>query len=154
VHSGYAHYRRDLLRRGVELYELRPTSESVVQAQEKGLFGSSGASLHAKTFVFDRRTVFVGSFNLSPRSVSLNTEIGLLVESEELAADVLEAFERITRPELSWRLALTGEGGGESIVWLGEEHGEPVRLLDEPGSTWQRRMQVSFLSLLPIETQL
>ncbi len=108
VHSGYRKYGKAMLRKGVELYEIRPVLEPPEEERDKARrrFGSSGASLHAKTLVFDRRTVFVGSANLDPRSARLNTELGIVVTSPELARQVAAIFETVTRPEYSFRLAL------------------------------------------------
>ena len=80
VHSGYAKYRKDLLRDGVELYEMNKRLTPQQRKEKKGPHGSSKASLHAKSFVFDRQTVFIGSLNLDPRAVVINTENGLLIE--------------------------------------------------------------------------
>ena len=83
VHAGYARYRKGLLRAGVRLYELKPGS--TVGGGRLGLPGRSGTSLHAKTFALDEAQLFVGSFNLDPRSAELNTEMGLLIDSPALA---------------------------------------------------------------------
>ena len=115
VHAGYSRYRRPLLESGVELYEVkatarRPGEQKARSGSGPGLGGSSRASLHAKVFVFDRRELFVGSLNLDPRSVSLNTEIGLVFESPELAA--LAAREIMGAVSgAAYRLALVPPGG-------------------------------------------
>ena len=72
VHAGYHRYREGLLESGVRLYELKPDAIRETRAKgDKGGFGGSRASLHAKTFFFDRRAVFIGSLNLDPRSIQL-----------------------------------------------------------------------------------
>ena len=81
VHSGYARYRTPLLEAGVALFELKPRGEL-----DSSLFGSSGASLHTKAFVVDDAAGFIGSFNIDPRSISLNTEMGLLFHDRDAAA--------------------------------------------------------------------
>ncbi len=86
VHGGYANYRKRLLRTGVKLYEMRPQ----VTQSEASLFGSSGASLHTKAFVVDDRYGFVGSFNIDPRSIDLNTEMGVLFDDVPLALALRE----------------------------------------------------------------
>jgi putative cardiolipin synthase len=154
VHAGYSRYRKDLLRAGVELYELKPTGEVHRSAQRRGLLGSSSASLHAKTFVVDGDEVFVGSLNLDPRSVSLNTELGLVVEGEELASRQIDSFERIVSPELSWRVQLDEQGRRDRLVWEGTEAGVPERHAKDPDTSWWARFKVSLLKLLPIEGQL
>jgi putative cardiolipin synthase len=93
VHAGYAAAREPLLRGGVELYELdakaTPRKTSLAKVS-----GSSSASLHAKSFVFDRRQVFIGSLNVDPRSVDHNTEIGLIIDSPEIARRMAEWFDQ------------------------------------------------------------
>ncbi|MFC7608338.1 phospholipase D-like domain-containing protein [Teichococcus aestuarii] len=71
VHAGYARYRPRLVELGIDLYELKRSG-----AHGSGVFGSRGASLHTKALMVDRDLVFVGSFNLDPRSANLNTEMG------------------------------------------------------------------------------
>lgn len=160
VHAGYARYRRDLLAMGVELYELQASAAEHSGDDRSGVFGSSGASLHAKSFVFDGETVFVGSLNFDPRSVVLNTEQGLLVESREIAGHILELFDLATQPFNSYRLELRSSGDGaesaadEQIVWLGEEDGQSVLFTSDPHASFGKRVGVWFGSLLPIEGQL
>src|SRR5690606_40679097 len=77
VHAGYAKRRRDLLAGGVRLIETRRLSPHQQRHESGGPFGSSGSSLHGKTFAVDGQRIFVGSFNFDPRSANLNTELGL-----------------------------------------------------------------------------
>lgn len=118
VHSGYARYRKDLLRAGVELYEMKPRSGKTTKRWAGSrLTGSSKASLHSKAFIFDRKQIFIGSFNLDPRSVHENTEIGVVLTSPELAGrigpQIDEAVDRI-----AYRLALEIDSSErEQIVW-------------------------------------
>ncbi len=83
---------KKLLRYGVELYELKPTREQSSTLHDRGITGNSGASLHAKTFSIDGKTVFIGSFNFDPRSTLLNTEMGFVIESETLAQLIDKRF--------------------------------------------------------------
>ncbi len=151
VHAGYSAYRKDLLACGVSLFELKRTGAYHEEANRSGFFGSSGASLHAKTFVIDGSRVFVGSLNLDPRSVDLNTELGLVVESTELADVQAAKFEVAVGPELSWSLALDEDG---DIVWTGTDGGQPQRYTVDPMTSWWARFKVGVLGLLPIEGQL
>ena len=92
VHSGYAKYRKELLRAGVILYELKRLA-SIQPNAGRGLTGSSGAaSLHAKTFAVDGDHIFIGSFNFDPRSARLNTELGFVIDSEALAQRTQDLF--------------------------------------------------------------
>jgi putative cardiolipin synthase len=160
VHAGYAKYREPLLRAGVELYEAKPDAGMRSQGEQgnkraTGLPGSSRASLHAKVFGFDRRTVFVGSLNLDPRSVKLNTEIGVVFESPELGRMLADGMERAAKTS-AWRLVLSTPESGSSprIEWVAHEDGREVRLTSEPRVSAWRRFGVWFMSLLPIEAQL
>jgi putative cardiolipin synthase len=151
VHSGYARYRKDLLKLGVELYEIKP-SLAEASEQERKHFGSSGASLHAKSFVFDRRQIFVGSLNLDPRSLYLNTELGIVVESRELAERLARQFEELLRPEYSYRLALDTPDG--DLIWISEEKGKEVRSTRDPEVGFWRRFSTWFLSAFAPESLL
>ncbi|WP_430300723.1 phospholipase D-like domain-containing protein [Ralstonia insidiosa] len=95
VHVGYAKYRSALLDDGVELYELRPTLGD--RPKMFGTFRSSQASLHVKSVIVDRSTLFVGSMNVDPRSVGLNTETGLIIHSPVLSQAVARLFDAATR---------------------------------------------------------
>jgi putative cardiolipin synthase len=88
VHASYSKYRKELLRAGVELYEMNKTMTRKERKAKKGKQGSSKASLHAKSFVFDREQVFIGSLNLDPRAVLYNTEIGVVLTSSQMANEM------------------------------------------------------------------
>lgn len=110
------------------------------KAKERGLaFGSSAASLHTKAIVFDRTTAFVGSMNLDPRSQRWNTEIGILVQSPELAQQVL-AIDRIgMEPGNTYRVVYEAqEKKAGRLVWITGENGQEKRLTTEPASIWRR----------------
>jgi putative cardiolipin synthase len=151
VHSGYARYRKGLLKIGVELHELKP-SLAAASEQERSMFGSSGASLHAKSFVIDRERVFVGSLNLDPRSVDLNTELGIIVESRELANVIAEKFEVLVQPLYSYRLELDPSDG--DLVWISREDGKDVRYSRDPEVGFWRRSSSWFLSIFAPESLL
>ncbi|MEZ0386175.1 MAG: phospholipase D family protein [Verrucomicrobium sp.] len=153
VHSGYAKYRKPLLRMGVELYEARPNASLVSRSPEgaraAGLRDSSGASLHAKTFVADRKRAFIGSLNLDPRSLVWNTEIGMVFENQELGSRMAEVIDQHVKED-AYQLVLEGN----RLVWLAREHGQIVRYSKEPATTWGKRMKIRTVALLPIESQL
>jgi putative cardiolipin synthase len=159
VHAGYARYRRALLEAGVEIYEMKPTAHA--GADQDRRFGESQASLHAKTLVFDRASVLVGSMNLDPRSNLLNTEMGILIESAELAELVAHWRDR-ELPELAWRVELEPGAGADSpatigsrLVWTSLENGQLVRHHDkEPDAGLWERFQAFLFRLLPVERQL
>jgi putative cardiolipin synthase len=155
AHAGYAKYRRDLIRNGVEVYELRADAPSEKKNWSL-LAGRSKASLHTKAGVVDREVVAIGSFNLDPRSTALNTEIVILVKSTELAAQVIDFMDDGVRPENSYRVTLEtdSETGAERLVWLTENNGEEVRYYSEPEVGFWRRFSAWFIGLLPIEKHL
>ncbi|HWW00197.1 MAG TPA: phospholipase D family protein [Candidatus Acidoferrum sp.] len=162
VHAGYRRYRKALLHEGVQLYETKASRRSEAPSgQDKHSRGqgrgSSRASLHAKTFVFDQRLLFVGSMNLDPRSVSLNTEIGAIFEVPDLAVRVVDAIEGRLLHD-AYRLEFVpGPGPSKKsgrINWLSEDNGRTLRYKREPGASFGRRFQVWLLSLFPIESQL
>ena len=154
VHAGYAKYRKDLLRAGVELYEMNMKISKEERKRKKGGYGSSQASLHAKAFIFDRKQVFIGSLNLDPRAVLHNTEIGVVLASTEIASGMSDWFDRNIEL-MAFRLELhTDEDGYEQILWHGLENGEQ-RVFDvEPYTSFWRRFGIGFMGLLPIESQL
>ncbi|MFM0397499.1 phospholipase D family protein [Paraburkholderia phytofirmans] len=154
VHAGYQRYRKDLLDAGVHLYELKPAPDEDAGEKKKSILGSSKASLHAKTYVFDRSSIFIGSMNLDPRSITLNTEIGVYCESAPLAAQVAGGVEP-KLDQLAWRLETRTDANGKSrIVWIDTAPDGTVKELDEPGVSSMKRVGIWFLGLLPIESQL
>lgn len=151
VHAGYARYREALLAAGVELYEYRTDAKRPEPVGHRLRLGSSGSALHAKVVIHDRRLVWVGSANFDPRSRHLNTEAGLLIESEVLAEKLLSSMDRDYSPQGSWRLVLETDPDSlvRRIVWLGEENGTPVRHFSDPGAGFMRHLGVGFYSILP-----
>ncbi|MFK8329124.1 phospholipase D family protein [Pseudomonas sp. BJa5] len=134
VHGGYAPYRRALLEHGVHLYELRrqpgdPSSRHMVH-----LHGSSDSSLHSKAIIFDRRKTFIGSFNFDPRSVLWNTEVGVLVDSTELAEYTRDLAVQGMAPALSYQVRLVDD----KLVWVTEDNHQLHTLGTEPGGLWRR----------------
>jgi putative cardiolipin synthase len=101
--------------------------------------------------VFDRNSLFIGSFNLDPRSGLLNTEIGLYVESPQLAAQVIEYMDEGVQPENSYRLQLDGDG---NLEWVTETGGKPESYSKEPGASFWQRFVSGFIGILPVEGQL
>lgn len=146
VHAGYAKYRKPLLLAGISLYELKPQA-TVVTKNHGGIIKSSGASLHAKTFIIDNKTLFVGSFNMDPRSAALNTEMGFVFDSEEMARYLADNMKQ-KQMEYSYKVSKTAQG---KLHWETIEDGKRVEFDDEPHSTFFSRFAVWVCSLLPIE---
>ena len=147
VHAGYAKRRKDLLKAGVVLYEMRRTAHEGKRNESAGPFGSSGSSLHAKTFGVDQSRIFVGSFNFDPRSAHLNTELGFIIDSPKMAGKIDEAF-TAKIPERAYEVHLSDN---DKLYWLELRDGIQVRHDSEPGVTLFQRVIVSLLSILPIE---
>lgn len=154
VHAGYAKYRKALLRGGVEIHEMNKKLTREQRHDKKGVTGSSKASLHAKSFIFDRSRVFIGSLNLDPRSITENTEIGVVFTSREIAADMAGWFDQ-NIDKIAFQLELTkGPGEKEEIVWHGFVNGKPKTFNVEPYTGFWRRFGIGLMGILPIESQL
>jgi cardiolipin synthase C len=150
VHSGYSRYRQLLLEGGVKLYEMKDAI-SPFEHGKRMRVGSSRASLHTKAAIVDRRRLFVGSFNLDPRSAELNCEMGAWIDSEPLAHQLVTHFEAAIRPENSYVVSLDS---ARRIRWLEMRDGVEVEHRRDPGAGWHRRALTWLLGLLPIESQL
>lgn len=142
VHAVYARYRKPLLKQGVELYELRPRFEAMATETK--------ITLHSKVATVDRERLFVGSFNLDPRSLYLNTEMGMEVESdhlaESMAASILDSL-----PDFAYKLRLSDKN---RLQWLLQTAGVQEVITTEPQTSLWRRLATKLLSLLPIEGQM
>jgi len=155
VHAGYRGYRVPLLEGGVQLYEVKPLPGK--PQPKNGLLKSPSSgefSLHAKAWVFDRTRTFIGSANFDRRSLHLNTEIGLVIDSPEIAQQVVTRFNTIANPANSFVLALEGEGSGRHLVWKSVKDGKSIVYETEPGDDRLREFLVDLYGLLPIEDQL
>ena len=152
VHGGYAPYRQEMLEHGMRLFELRrqPGADS---PPAYSFSGSSDSSLHSKALVIDKQKSFVGSFNVDPRSVLWNTEVGVLVDSPELAAYLRELALQGMQPAVSYEVRLQPDGDGTRMVWVGEQDGEAFVLDEEPGNRW-RRFNAWFARVIGLEKML
>jgi len=139
--------RRQERRSGVKLFELKPTAAS----GGISLRGSSQASLHTKAFTSDGTAGFVGSLNFDPRSVSLNTEMGVLFAVPELVAEMDRIFAEEISPAMSYRVTLDGDDG---LIWSATESGVAVQLTQEPEASLGRRILARVVGWLPLESQL
>ncbi len=148
AHAGYSKYRKPLLEAGVDLYELRPYPGPV---DKKIVSAGSKAGLHTKAIVFDREAVFIGSFNLDPRSAAINTEAGIYVESPELAQQVIDYMDEGVAPENAFRVVLDDN---DNLRWIIESNGVRLDYETDPNSKWHQRWLAGFIRLLPVEQQL
>lgn len=148
VHGGYAPARKPLLEKGIKIYEVRADAE--VSGSE--LVAASGAksTLHTKAFIVDRKELFIGSFNFDPRSARINTELGVIIHSPELAGQIAQQFdEKVSRQTYEVFLNEAGK-----LRWRGEENGHEVILDKEPQTSWWTRFKAGFMRILPIRGQL
>lgn len=155
VHAGYARYRKPLLRAGVVLYELnKKTAKASRQAYKQGKVGVSETSLHAKTFIVDRKTAFIGSLNLDARSIVQNTEIGIVIDSKDIADIISTGIDNnIERAAFRVRLDVDKDGT-EHTTWTGLIDGKETTLTTEPYTGFWKRFGTSFMRLMPIESQI
>ena len=146
VHAYYAPLRKDLLAAGAELHELRADAWSHAHHRSPGSRAGK-LGLHAKSAVFGETHVLVASLNLDPRSMELNTELGVLIESRELASWVRECLERELASRNAWRVELAQDGG---LRWstLGLE------LTEEPNVGAGEHVREWFLRQLPLRGEM
>jgi len=113
-------------------------------------------SLHAKIFVFDRKKLFIGSMNFDQRSMHLNTEIGLIIESPVLAEQMAARFDAMVKPVNAYKVALRpAEGGGpSSLAWRTQEGASVVDYGTEPARSDTQRIEAKVLTVLPLDKEL
>lgn len=146
VHGAYSRYRKVLVASGVSIHELKPNPSQ----SRASVFGSRTASLHTKSMVIDGNTGFVGSFNLDPRSASINTEMGIVFTDAGLASQLAEVFQRFISPPCSYDLLMEKN----QLVWSTVEQDADVRFHSEPLASRSRAILAWLIRLLPIESQL
>ena len=144
VNAHYKAWRPELLAAGVELYETKPDAAVQPLLVDTPPVEAEFMGLHAKAMVIDGALVFLGSMNLDPRSWRLNAEMGVVVESAGLAAELLAAIERDMRPENAWQVVLDEDG---ELAWVAGDE----RLDRQPARHFWQRIEDLFLMLLPKE---
>jgi putative cardiolipin synthase len=156
AHAGYRHYRPQLLKEGVELYELRAMlGNNRGSGQSAKMTRQGNYGLHAKLLVFDRKRLFAGSMNFDQRSRHLNTETGLIINSPELAGQAAARFEAMTQLSNSYALSLQSpEAAKQPLIWRTQENGKTVEYHKEPSRSLWRRIAVALLSWLPLDKEL
>lgn len=160
VHGGYARRRKDLLRAGINLYELKPDPQmprprlARRDSRREGGAGSrgqsSGASLHTKGVVVDGHLAFVGSFNLDPRSARINTENGVFIDDPVFADQVRQHWVMASDPTRSYAVRLDRRG----LSWTHREGDVDITLRHEPKAGFVARLLALLFRWLPLETQL
>lgn len=149
VHSGYSRYRQALLEGGIRLFELKPTATG--RDRDRLRLGSSRASLHTKAVIVDGEVIFVGSFNLDPRSAELNCEMGVWIRSKPLTEQLRASYNDAVGPEKSFEATLDPKG---RLSWIEVVDGLTIRHGRDPRASLGRRLITRVLGWLPIESQL
>jgi putative cardiolipin synthase len=156
--SGYDPLRVPLLEEGAQLYEVRSLLGNVRgsgQTERVSRYGNY--ALHAKVYVFDRRRLFIGSMNYDQRSKHINTEIGLIIDSQELAQQMGRRFDEMVEPDECYILELRPSGvagGSPGLLWRTRERGQDVEYVREPARSGWQRVKVKLLALLPLQREL
>lgn len=148
VHAGYAPARKPLLENGIKLYEVRPDAD--VSGSEFMAFSGATATLHTKAFLVDRKSVFIGSFNFDPRSININTEMGVIIHDEKLATGFTQAV-LASLPNETYKVFLNDKG---KVRWHGYRDGSDEVFDNEPETSWWDRFKVGIVRILPIRGQL
>ncbi len=143
VHSGYAPSRKPLLEAGINIYEVKAKYD--IDGKE-----TEGVTLHTKAFIVDEKEVFIGSFNWDPRSAYINTELGVIIESEEIAQMLLNHIDT-RKDDAAYKLSLNEKG---QICWTTKNDDETLVYDKDPRTSWWKRFKISFLKLIPIKGQL
>ncbi|MDM0033639.1 phospholipase D family protein [Variovorax sp. J22P271] len=141
VHTGYARYREGLLRSGAALYELSPKRTSAGMRLDD--FGKSLGRLHAKTLAIDGTRIYLGSMNLDPRSATQNTEMGVVVESPELARELLRIFD-VSRLQNSYRVQFAEDG--VTLRWSTRDDQKEVVHASEPEASLVQKLYYLLMS--------
>lgn len=154
VHAFYKKHRQPLLQSGVKLWEFKPYIERSERTWYEKITGNvipkknkNSSSLHAKFFDIDGM-VFVGSFNFDPRSAHLNTEVGLVVESEKFQDEITATLDQYL-PQIAYELKLDEQGG---VIWLDHQKNGTIKTFkNDPETTQFQRWMMKTVTLMPVE---
>jgi putative cardiolipin synthase len=148
AHSHYKKYRRAILAAGAELYEFKHNpSRAIREISNVPPVEAEFICLHVKAMVGDRQRCFIGSLNLDPRALEINTENGLYIESKGLCGQLAEQFDILMSPENAWRVYVNDEN---QLRW--ESSSGTVSI--QPARSFWQRISDFFWRLMPIESQL
>jgi putative cardiolipin synthase len=148
VHGGYAPSRKPLLRNGVRIFEYRPDAH--IEGTEIVADDDALATLHTKAFLVDGREFFIGSFNFDPRSANINTELGVIIRSPEMAAAASEAVHAALSSQ-AYEVFLNDD---DKLRWRSQENGQEVIYKKDPKTSWFKRFLGGFMRLVPMRGQL
>ena len=148
VHSGYSQWRPSLLRAGVKIYELKATAGE--EKRENKLWkarSQSSTSLHAKAFAVDDYQVFIGSYNVDPRSANINTEMGVIINDDQLATQLHDALSDDLLSQ-AYEVKLQDNG---NLQWHTIEDDKKVIYDSEPRVDVSDHVWLTIMSWLPID---
>jgi putative cardiolipin synthase len=146
VHSAYARYRKAVLRAGAELYEARANAAPELSGIEDS---PDILTLHTKAIFIDRKQLFIGSMNLDPRSIEINAEMGLLINSKAM----IESMARNAQERLANLTYQVRENDKGKLEWHGRINNHSVIETKEPLTSRWRRIKAWFMKIAP-ESQL
>lgn len=154
VHAYYQQYRNQLLKNGIEIWEFKPYIERRERTWYEKMTGNvipaknkNSSSLHAKFFHANGK-VFIGSFNFDPRSARLNTEVGLVIESEKLQNEIAASLDKYL-PRIAYQLKLNDKG---EIIWLDQQKdGKILKFTHDPETTRFQRFMMHLVTTFPAE---
>jgi cardiolipin synthase C len=165
AHGGYMNYREDMLRMGVRIYEMKPTSDEILFKhhiiRRLGRSSQQGA-LHAKTYVWDRERAFVGSINFDPRSALMDTQDGMYMEGSEIAGQVAGLFDEGASADAAFEVTLESDSpktddsppSDGKLTWISREDGKEIRYCHEPMTSLWQRIKVRIVSWFTPEEML
>ena len=148
VHSGYSQWRGNMLRAGIKIYELKATASE--EKRENKLWkarSQSSTSLHAKAFAVDDYQVFIGSYNVDPRSANINTEMGVIINDDQLATQLHDALSDDLLTQ-AYEVKLLDNG---NLQWHTIEDGQKVVYDSEPRIDVTDHVWLTIMSWLPID---
>jgi len=146
AHTGFKHWRDEVLKAGAELYELRHDAE-LKSFYDTPPVEAEFVGLHKKAAVIDRKRVWIGSLNLDPRSLDINTEMAIVIDSEKLAGEMVDLLKRDMAPENAWHVKFDKDG---ELIWVNSDE----TVTRQPAQSFQQRFQDALLNLIPIKDQL
>ncbi len=130
--SGYRSQRDDIMDMGIEIYEYQPypaIQKKLLERYPSIKNNHPVFAIHAKTMIIDSKTVYIGTYNLDPRSQNLNTEVGIIATDEKLAVSV----EKMIRDDI-------GKGNSWHAKSKPDQH-----------ASFGKRIKVFFWQLFPLK---
>ena len=151
AHSHYKKYRRRILATGAELYEFRAhPATDIRDLSDVPPVRAKFISLHIKALVGDRQRCFIGSLNLDPRAIEINTENGLYIQSVALCGRIAQQLDALMDPDNSWHVFVDENNENSYLTWKSSSG----TVFIQPARSFWQRIADFFYRFLPIEKQL